>query len=292
MTRKGVLQMKKMLKIRQFSILFFLFFMVGGCGEFREEPKDSSYKSSLDEPFYYTENFEDSPFTSLKARLDDQSYVLIRDTQKMCFTVIDQRDYSDNGWNDALIKKITGCGGSASVDTFYFAAYLGDGHFELSDRFGNSYGDPVIETWRGRSSVIVTSHNEGINTYPPEEVRERFILDSGQALRVEKSERKEIEAIVEMRSDEFDIQKFDETVEIYFDLNGDGTEDRISGRLWNRWGRILWTVNLSTRELPESNIGCKRLGILETQTMGFHDLVCDHDTIFRWNGEKYASASE
>lgn len=281
--------MKRALEIKQSAILTLLCFTIAGCNGYREGQNGSS---SHPEPFYYAENSEDSPFSSLKARINGQNYVLINNTQRLCFDVIDQKDYSGNGWNDALVREITGCGGSASVNTFYFAAYLGDGHFQLSDAFGYSYQEPVIETWHGKWSVLVTSHNEGFNLDEPQETKERFILDSGQAVRVEKSERKELEALIEMRAGDFDLSKTDQTLEIYYDLNGDGIEDSISGRLWERWGRILWTVNLSQRELPESDIGCKRLGILETQTMGFNDLVCDHDTIFRWNGEKYASASE
>ncbi len=245
-----------------------------------------------DKVSYFVNSVQNSPFDALRANINGQDYELISEEENLCLDLTDQRDYDKNGSVDALVTNIVACGGNGTGNSFFFISYLGDGHFERSSEFGGiSWSEPEIQEWKGVWSVVTTSANEGMNTDAPIEIKERFVLDAGNAVKVEESERKEIIALVELKSEDFDFQKIDEVKEILFDLDGDGIEDKIIGRLWHRWGRVVWSVSFSQGGGFESSGGCKRVGILSTTTVNVHDIVCDHDTIYRWNGNEYISQS-
>ncbi len=135
--------------------------------------------------------------------------------------------------------------------------------------------------------MVVTSNNEGMNTARPVEITQRFILESGKAAKVEERRRKDLESIVETRSEIFDFNKVDETHSIEYDLDGDGKKDRINTTFWWRWGRMFWSVEFADGKKFSSDTACKRIGVLKTKTNGVSDLVCDQDTVFRWNGREY-----
>lgn len=196
-------------------------------------------------------------------------------------------EVNGNGSQDALIEDVIACGGNCCANAYFFVAYRGDGHFERSPAFGYSWDTPKIKQWKGLNSVVVLSHNEGMNQQNAEESFARYVLDSGQAVKVEESTRNELVAIVELRSKEFDFDRKDQILVVKYDINGDGIEDELGGRLWQRWGRILWYVKLSNEETYESSTGCKRIGILQSSTNGLHDIVCDQDDIWQWSDGKY-----
>jgi hypothetical protein len=238
---------------------------------------------------------DDSIFhaSALRATENGKTYQLIDKSKGMCLQVIDQRDFDGNGFVDALVEHVVACGGNCCADTFFFVSAFGGGRFELSDEFADSWGSPVIEKWKGRWSVVVTSNNEGVNTQRPVEITRRFILESGKAVQVDERTRKDLESIVEIRSEMFDPGKVDETHSIEYDLDGDGKKDQIKATLWWRWGRMFWVVDFADGKKFSSHIACKRIGVLKTKTNGVSDLVCDQDTVFRWNGREYqATATE
>ena len=205
----------------------------------------------------------------------------------MCLQIVDQRDFDGNGLIDALVAHITACGGNCCPNQFFFVSALGDDRFEVSEEFADSWVDPIIEKWKGRWSIVVTSSNEGINLDRPVEITQRFILEGGKAVKVDEWRRKDLESIIEMRSEIFSMHDVDEMHSIEYDLDGDGKKDQITGRLWYRWGRILWSVQFADGKKFSSDTGCKRIGVLATKTNGFSDLVCDQDTVLRWNGLEY-----
>ena len=234
---------------------------------------------------YFVEKSDDSLFSALKVRANGKTYTLVEKSEEACLDVVDQRDWDGNGLTDALVMRITACGGNCCPNGFFFVSALRGGHFKMSDDLADSWGEPVIEKWKSHWSVVIVSTNEGMNTNRPAEITRRFILRAGKAVKVEESLRKEIESILEMRSEIFKGVNDEHSIE--FDLDGDGKNDVISGRFWDRWGRISWSVKFSSGKSFESSAtACKRIGVLKT-TNGVHDLVCDQDTVYRWSGEEY-----
>ena len=129
-----------------------------------------------------------------------------------------------------------------------------------------------------------------MNLDRPLEVTRRFVLEKGEAIKVEEKRRQDIKSIVEMRSEMFASEMCsgkDDTHTIEYDLDGDGEKDIISGKLWQRWGSILWSVRFSNGKEFSSSEACKRIGVLATKTNGVNNLVCDQDRVLRWNGSAY-----
>jgi hypothetical protein len=183
---------------------------------------------------------------------------------------------------------IAACGGNCCPNEFFFVSYLGNGQFKTSEEFADSWKDPAIEKWRGRWSVVVTSNNEGMmNQERPVEITRRFVLQDGEAVKIEEKRREDMASLVEMRSEIFKTTDLEETHTLRYDLDGDGKEDVITGRLWVRWGRIFWSVQFANGKEFSTGEACKRIGVLATKTNGVHDLVCDLDRVLHWNGETY-----
>jgi hypothetical protein len=223
----------------------------------------------------------------LVGTFNGKSSVLVPASKKKCLQIVEQRDFDGDGLTDALVEDITACGGNCCPNQFFFVSARPDGTFAISDELADSWKDPVIEKWKGKWSVVIVSNNEGVNTERPVEYTRRFVLEDGKAVKVEEHKRPDMKAIVEMRSEIFKTDDPAETHSIQYDLDGDGKKDTISGRLWERWGRILWTVEFADGKKFSSNDACKRIGVLPTKTDGVNDLVCDQDTVLHWDGSGY-----
>src|SRR5215472_8372015 len=180
-------------------------------------------------------------FTALRASENGKTYQLIDKSKEMCLSVVDQRDFDGNGFVDALVENFVSCGGNGTSNTFFFASAFRGGRFELSDEFGDSWGDPVIERWKGRWSVVVTWDSEGFENTVLFECTQRFILQSGKAVQVGEWMRKEMKGIVEIRSEMFDSDRVNEMYSgvvatkepdgskillLEYDLDGDGKKDQ------------------------------------------------------------------
>ena len=118
----------------------------------------------------------------------------------------------------------------------------------------------------------------------------RLIAQPGQCI-ADRADRTEAVAVgdgavgVPGRKD--DLNDPDETHSFQYDLDGDGKKDTIRGTLWQRWGRIMWTVEFANGKTFSSEDACKRIGVLPSKINGVNDLVCDQGTVLHWNGAEY-----
>ncbi len=103
-------------------------------------------------------------YSVLLAKANGKTYTLIDESKKACLEVVDTRDWDGNGLTDAMVKRITACGGNCCPDAFFFVSALPGGRFEISGDLADSWQDPAIEKWKGRWSVVIVSNNEGVNT--------------------------------------------------------------------------------------------------------------------------------
>jgi uncharacterized protein YecT (DUF1311 family) len=237
---------------------------------------------------YFVEKSDDAMFSALRAKVNGKTYTLIDKSKEMCLAVMDQRDWDGNGLKDALVERSPACGGNCCPNTYFFVSAFPGGRFELSQDLADSWAEPTIDKWKNAWSVVIVSNNEGENIERPVEITRRFVLRSGKGVKVSESLRKEMESVLEMRSEIFHGP--DEQHSIQYDLDGDGRKDTISGKLWERWGRILWSVQFANGKAFETDTACKRIGVLKTVSGGVHDLVCDQDTVFRWTGDAYTTS--
>jgi hypothetical protein len=249
--------------------------------------KPSSHGSAGKPQITYSvrESSNGPPVGVLLATANGRSRELIGQSQQKCLRIVAQQDFDGNGSTDALVANVQGCGGNCCPDSFFFVTSQPNGGFQIGKEFAESWSDPVVEKWDGRWSVVVTSNNEGINTDRPVETTRRFVLEKGQAMAVQEHHKVDIQAIVEMRSEMF--ANPDETHTIEYDLDEDGRNDVVTGKFWERWGRIIWSVRFANGKEFTSSVGCKRIGVLATRTNGVHDLVCDQDDVLHWTGTRY-----
>lgn len=266
-------------------------FFVGHAGPQTQPQAQPSPTQPLAKPKirYSIRQSGDTAFgpSALLATLNGKTSILIGKAKKECLSIVEQRDFDGDGYLDALVENITACGGNCCPNRFFFVSARPDGTFAVSDELADSWKDPVIEKWKGKWSVVIVSNNEGANNERPVEYTRRFVLQDGKGIKVEEHRRPDMKAIVEMRSEIFKTDDPGETHSFQYDLDGDGKKDTISGRLWARWGRILWTVDFANGKTFSSDDACKRIGVLSTKTNGANDLVCDQDTVLHWNGSEY-----
>jgi hypothetical protein len=190
-------------------------------------------------------------------------------------------DFDGNGVTDALISSCGG--GNSSPTTYSIVSTRGNGEIAVSDLASSWQGKATTENWHGRWSVVIVSDGQG---ELGGDVRRRFVFDKGQAIVVEDQRHLPLKALVELRTDMFNGDE-DDTHKLEFDLDGDGKADVINGRWWSRWSLILWSASFADGKSFEGHTGCHRVGVLETKTHGVHDLVCNADLVFQWDGDAY-----
>lgn len=281
------------------TLLISVSVMLGLCCQSRDKTKPADEGAGNEQKStvkinYYAVN-EGNTITlpsGLYAQMGNKKYTIIPENMEngRCMQVFDSLDFDQDGYEDALITHIWACGGNGSPNAFFFCSYSKDGTFRLSEEFGESWDDPLIEMWNGKPSVKVISNLQGMTTEMAERT-ERFILENGRAVRVEYKETQLLPAIVELKSADFTEKDKEEDREkkIYFDLDGDGKKDKISGRYWERWGSMLWDIRFGTGKYArtEDEGSRKRIGVLNSKTKGVHDIVLDLDDVMVWDGEKY-----
>src|SRR5690349_14188287 len=78
---------------------------------------------------YFVEKSGDSMYGALRARANGKTYTLIDTSREMCLDVVDQRDWDGNGLRDALVERITACGGNCCPNSYFFVSALPNGRF-------------------------------------------------------------------------------------------------------------------------------------------------------------------
>jgi hypothetical protein len=232
----------------------------------------------------------------LTATVDGRTYTIVAKTEERCLFLEDIRDYDEDGLPDALIREGITCGGNGAGFSFFFVGYGGDGWFKPSDSFGDDavWRDPVVAPWKNTWSVVVIIQNEGYGLGPRQSVQARYGFAAGAAVLLERLERMELVALTEIRSEAFKDKPVNEAQHLRFDLNGDGAEESIECTLWERWGLLQGTLkNAAGKTVGHMQSLCgKRIGVLASKTLGYHDLVIDHDTVCRWNGKHYGDDAQ
>ncbi len=72
-----------------------------------------------------------------------------------------------------------------------------------------------------------------------------------------------------------------------FDINEDKIEDTVICSVWTRWGCLLCELPLPDGETQASHTGCWRFGVLPSMNNGYHEFVCNFDTIITFDGKKW-----
>lgn len=248
---------------------------------------DEIIEKTVDIVFYCKEEEVKGIHHNLYAKVDGYEYkVDIPDD--ICIDIVAQEDFDEDGVKDALIKNVQACGGNGIGNSFFFVTYTGEGYFSISNSFGkNVYKEPVLETWKGRKSVVIIDTNEGINTDKDYEMKERYILKQGDAVKVESSKKNQVVAMKEIRSSDFHGGKEYDTIKISYDLDGNGVKDYIVCTYFDRWDALHYDIIFNGKSVDCTKYIVNRIGVLSSKTKGVNDLLLGFDNIVRWDGHKY-----
>lgn len=198
------------------------------------------------------------------------------------FMAVDEiRDYDNNGFKDALFH--TNIGGICCPESsYYLVLNYGEGYTKILENFHLGFYDHT-EEWKDHLSIVIDDDYSGSS-------RNRYIVQDENVVLVEERSARSLVTLKELNSSDF-TSAYDEYKRIMFDLDNDGIDDTIQART-NYNMSLVWSVYFTSKQsyakfqihLDEDG---NRLGVIESETNGIHDLVFNKDVVFKWDGEKY-----
>lgn len=226
-------------------------------------------------------------FQKLYAKVNRDIYK-VEIEEGMCFDIIEQDDFDNDGVVDALVENIQACGGNGMGNSYFFVTYKDDGYFSVSNSFGtNVWEKPTISDWYGAKSVVIFDTNYGFNREKPQIIRERYILKDGNAVKVENSRKNSVETLQEIQSSDFHNGKEQETIRMSYDLDDNGQIDIIECTYWERWNLLFFDIILNGKSLGFGNLGVHRIAVSSNVTNGVRDLIYNENSTAKWNGTTY-----
>ncbi|MCI4662470.1 MAG: hypothetical protein MRY63_11705 [Neomegalonema sp.] len=272
------------------------------CGGVRTQRSGSAARPpEPTEPVTYEVTSVDFYNGTLWGDVDGLRYQ-IQEWEMFRIEILFTEDFDGNGTEDALIS-IFG-GGNCCPPDYAFVVYHGDGHFsveQIEDVY--SFPDvnpPELEVRDGGWAVKFVSKNEGSSTDDYEETISYHAIRDGKPATLSKSVRREVQALVNLRSSDYYNEKKDEEgrIRLLHDFDSDGKDDLLRCGFWDRWGRLNdCEVRLSNGTPPIAvmdhiandpdlnDASCKRVGILGMVQNGVKALVCDADTVLIYQPE-------
>lgn len=218
---------------------------------------------------------------------------LIELEKSLCISIVNLKDFNQNGYLDVLIKETSGCGKIPSK--FFIYSFNGE-FFKRSQSIGNSWGG--IEISKNQEFNFSDSINDYfLFTVNNEEAIDQICKSSTDIFKfvnydfelVSRFEDNKIESENEITSLHFQTTRNnDESLSLYTDLDDDGLIDKIKTKYWTRWGVISsWEIIFGNGKSYNSKKQTKRIGFLKTKTNNVFDIVVGCNEILKWNGEKY-----
>jgi len=245
---------------------------------------------SQDEVYYNileTELGEDKLISSV----NEEDFILI---DSGCLYIIDILDLNYDGFLDLILGISNGCGGNCCGDSYQIITYDGS-QFHLSEIIGWDYGGlKVFNSSFGYFFEVENNSSNGIGqTNFCQDKTELYKLNNHKLELINETTIEIIPSIIEISTlniSQYFNREYPEKIYIEYDLNNDNKPDSIVTSMteWNNRYITLFDIYIRVNnqikiEIPQS----KRIGILNSVTNGFHDLVIDCDEILIWNGTEY-----
>jgi len=247
------------------------------------------------QPRYFVKSVstEDGDNDRIFAELGAQTYEISTaqwDNENPQKWVVLTSDLDRDGWLDTIIALSSG--GTCCPPRYMVVSYRGDGFFATSTHPDFwSWQDPEIIDTPSGPVIRAVAAPAGVGDTSMEEWRYDFRLVNGRLQLVSKLQNSAmIHAKVSMTSEAV-IKRGKEQGTIKADIDGDGKPDTMTCQYWERWG-ALGACEVATARFGkiQLSLGCQRWGILETETNGMMDLVCDRDAVLKFDGSQYVEA--
>ena len=181
-------------------------------------------------------------------------------------------------------------GGNCCGYEYAIVSYRGENFFSITEHElldGKFFPDLKIIANGGNPILKIHSRSEVADTVSQDE---RIILmqyKHGKLEVISESINAALlPTLIEVNSYEFDQ---DETKQIVktFDADGDQTPDKLICSFWTRWASAVCDIDSSVNGYQDMSLGCKRIGVLSSETNGMKDLVCNRFSKLIFDGKEY-----
>lgn len=131
---------------------------------------------------YFTSDSNAYLVPDIYAAIDDQIYSILDASELDCWTMIEQRDFNNDGRSDLLLGHVNGCGGNCCANTYCFVLFH-QGQFIRTKEVGN--GD-YLETqqWKGQTSILLQTNLQDSLTGHRKWIKERYALQGNQIVKI------------------------------------------------------------------------------------------------------------
>ena len=204
---------------------------------------------------------------------------------------IQVRDLNNDNRSEIIITRDSYGGGNCcpqEIEIIYFNSRCNPKRYTLNDFDGVWNGWEDVKFKKTQDGLIIEAVNKGEGFgYRKLDVEiVEYIFDGESISLFSKREKKELDAITEIRTLNLDIDHpYGKPIQLTYDLNNDKKKEIISCNYWERWGRFSGCVIIGKSGDFEIKLGIspKRLGVLNQKKNGWNLIVIDHDAKFFFN---------
>ncbi len=260
-----------------------LFVEVAGNQGFTAVADSSKSANTKTSDIEYIKEKDGRMYTKLTGRYKD-SLVVLLDVEEgdVCYEALEQKDYNGDGYDELCVELINGCGGNCcgnSLQIFYF-----DGEkFGATESYGWDWDGIKIKTENGKTYFMVQTINAGYNNSEVcGDKVETFVFEDFKLKLVDLKTEKEVEAVLD-----FTFENYGKGF-VEYDIDNDGKLDKITGGYFERWGCLSDVkIIFANGKTFAFNSSADRVGVLDTKTKNYQDLVLDCEDIYVWDGNGY-----
>ena len=271
--------------IKELSTIAALIFAIQTGIALAEDNSEEYFIEKLDAQGLYDDKFQlfanENGLHYLIERGDDDWY-----QHYFYKEVLEIIDLDGDGLSEAILR--TQGTGNCCGPTYFIISKIQDGFYTISTHPELS-GWPSIEVKRTNDlpELWISNFSDGVDNTSMEQTLAIMNFEKGSLHLIAKHENSALlSALTQVTSEE--LKEIGDKI-LKVDLDHDGVEDQLRCSYWSRWGAA--SCNVVSSKFGDFNLsgGCNRLGILDSSTAGMRDLVCNADTVLKFdlNGLTY-----
>jgi len=226
----------------------------------------------------------------LFASINGTEYLITNEHLQIYYhkSIFAQEDLDGDGRDEVILE--IHHGGNCCGSEYAIVSHRGENYFSITQHeVFDGAGFPSFELvdYKGERLIEVVNSSTGVDNKSQSQTISLLRFEYGQLKLLSQSENASIiPAIVEVNSYEFDQ---DNPIQIIkeFDADGDDTADKLVCDYWARWGAAVCDVDSSAFGYQDLSLGCHRVGVLPERSNGLSDLVCNHFSVLKFDGQEY-----